>query len=174
MKILKPPYRNENNQRYSKQLFHEQWVNLPVEDRIISPVFTLYSDKEGLINLGKEYVADADPSGYKTATRLFKDFGYWKHLLRASWFREAVAVWNEELEAKLFSEGLDKIRMIALSDDKGALTAAKYLADKGYLSEKKASPRGRPSKDEVEGRLSQEAKDAQQLMEDAERIRLVR
>lgn len=174
MKKLEPPYRNEFNQRYTKQLFHEQWINLPIEDRTIAPVFSLYLDKEGLINLGKEYIADGDPSGYKTATRIFQDYGYWKHLMKAGWFREAVATWNEELEAKLYSEGLDKIREIARSDDKGALTAAKYLADKNFLLEKKTAVRGRPSKEEVEGHLKREADEQKQLLSDAERIKLVK
>lgn len=173
MKKITAPYRNENNQRYSKQLFWEQWVTLPIDERVIEPVFSLYFDREGLINLGREYINDGDPSGYKTSTRIFKDFGYWKHLLKAGWFRDAVRTWDEELEAKLYSEGLQKIRQVAASEDKGALTAARYLADKNFILEKKAS-RGRPSKDEIEGRLKNEADELSQIQEDAARIRLVK
>ena len=175
MKKLKPPYRNESNQRYTKQLFWEQWINLPIEDRVIEPVFTLYLDREGLINLGKAYVQDADPSGYKTATRIFHDFGYWAHLMKAGWFREAVETWDKELEAKLYSEGLDKIRLIALSDDKGALAAAKYLADKQFRKDNNTTiMRARPSKKEDEVKLYEAAREEQALREDAERIRLVK
>lgn len=175
MARIQAPFRNETNQRYTKQLFHEQWVTLPIEDRVIEPAFTLFQNKEGLINLGKEYIADADPSGYTTSTRIFKDFGYWKHLLKAAWFREAVRQWDEELEAKLYSEGLFAIREMATDEDsKSRLTAAKYLADRNFVLDKKnVLKRGRPSNDEVEGRLKEEAAEAKELQEAAERIRVV-
>ena len=169
---IEAPYRNETNQRYSKQLFWEQWVQLPIEDRVIEPPFTLFQNKEGYINLGKEYIRDADPSGYTTSTRIFKDFGYWKHLLKAAWFREAVRVWNEELEAKLYSEGLAKIRELAKSEDKSALTAAKYLAD--HFKNDKKLKRGRPSNEEIEGKLVEAATEEKELREAADRIRIVK
>ena len=174
LKKLVAPFRGETNQRYTKQLFWDQQINLPIEDRLIEPVFTLYLDRPGLINLGREYVGDLDMSGYKTSTRLFKDFGYWAHLMKAGWFREAVRQWDEEIEAKLYSEGLAKIRELANSDEKGAFTAAKYLADKSFLLDKKRLvKRGRPSNEEVEGRLNQMADEEKQLSEAADRIRLV-
>lgn len=171
---LSAPFRNETNQRYSKQLFWEQWVQLPIDARIIEPAFSLHQEKDGLVCLGKEYIRDADPSGYTTATRLFGEFGYWKHLLKAGWFREAVGLWNEELEAKLYSEGLAKIRELANSDDKGALTAAKYLANREFVGNRSGPKRGRPSNEEVEGRLVSEAKELSEVADDAARIRLVR
>ncbi len=169
----KPPYRNESNQRYSKQLFHDQWIQLPIESRVIEPVFTLFYPKDGLICLRTEYVNDADPSGYTTAVRLFHDYGYWKHLLKAGWFRDAVRIWDEELEAKLYAEGLAKIRELANSEDKGALTAAKYLANREFKASTQGPKRGRPSSEEVEGRLNQEAEAKSDLENDAARIRLI-
>lgn len=171
MAKIKPPFKNESNQRYTKQLFFETWRDLPIEDRVVEPAFTLYLDKEGLTNLGKEYVNDADPSGYKTATRCLGDYAYWKYLLRAKWFRDAVDTWNEELDAKLFAEGMDKIRELAKSDEKSALQAAKFLATHGY--KEKDTKRGRPSKVEVEGALKAAAEDAKSLDEDAKRIGLI-
>jgi hypothetical protein len=133
----------------------------------------LYYPKEGFVCLGREYIADADPSGYTTATRIFGDYGYWKHLLKAGWFREAVRTWDEELEAKLYAEGLAKIRELANSEDKGALTAAKYLANREFKSENRAGPkRGRPSNEEIEGKLSQAAEELSDLNSDATRIGL--
>lgn len=171
---LEPPFRNEYNQRYSKQLFYEQWQQLPLDQRAIEPAFSLHIKREGLTCFREEYVNDGDMSGYTTSVRLLGDYGYWKHLMKAGWFREAVAEWNEELEAKLYAEGMKKIRELADSDDKGALTAAKYLADKNFKLEKKASARGRPSKEEIEGRLNQEAREISDVEADAERIRLIK
>ncbi len=173
MEKVKYPYRNEHNRRYSKQLFYETWIQLPIENRLVEPAFSLHIQREGYINLGREYLADCDPTGYTTSTRIFGDYGYWKYLLKAGWFRDAVKIWDEELEAKLYSEGLAKIRELAMSDDKGALTAAKYLADKQFKLDKKGPARGRPSNDEVEGRLNQEAREVSEVEADAARIKLV-
>ncbi len=173
MHKVKYPFRNETNQRYSKQLFYEQWIQLPIDQRVIEPAFSLHIQRDGYINLGRKYLEDCDPTGYTTATRVFGDFGYWKHLLKASWFREAVRIWDEELEAKLYSQGLAKIRELANSDDKGALTAAKYLANKEFKLDTKGTVRGRPSNEEVEGKLAEVARDKIDLEDDAARIRLV-
>lgn len=170
---LQFPYKNEQNQRYSKQLFFETWRDLPVEQRLGEPPFTLNMEKDGLISFHDEYIQDADPTGYKTSTRLLGDFAYWKHLMKAGWFRDAVAQWDEELEAKLQSEALDKIREISRGDDPKALAAAKFLATKEY-KKTGATKRGRPSKDELEGRLNQEAEEIKKLQDDAARIRLVK
>lgn len=161
------------NQRYSKQLFYELWQTLPLDDRAIEPAFSLHIKREGLICFREEYVNDADMSGYTTSVRLLGDYGYWKHLMKASWFRDAVKEWDEEIEAKLYAEGMLKIRQLASSDDKGALTAAKYLADKNFKLEKKGTVRGRPSNEEVEGVLKEAARELSEHEQDAERIGLV-
>lgn len=170
---LEPPFRNEYNQRYSKQLFWEQHIQLPLDQRTIEPAFSLHIKREGLICFREEYVRDADMSGYTTTIRLLGDYGYWKHLMKAAWFRDAVRDWNEELEAKLYAEGVAKIRALANSDDKGALTAAKYLADRNFKLDKKSPTRGRPSNEEVEGELKAQTKELSDVEQDAARIKLV-
>ena len=148
------------------------WRTLEEKDRTFEPPFSLHIKRDGLICMREDYVNDADPSGYKTSTRLLGDFGYWKYLMRAGWFRDAVKEWNDELEAKLYSEGLTKIRTIAASEDKGALAAARYLADRGFKLDKTKSTRGRPSAEEVEGKLKEEARELSEHEEDAARIGL--
>lgn len=167
------PFKNNNNQRYTKQLFLETWRELPIEDRVVEPAFTLYLDKEGLINLGKEYVNDADPSGYTTSLRIFGEYAYWTYLLKRPWFREAVDSWNQELDAKLYAEGIEKIRQIAMSEDKGALVAAKFLVQQGYKNKEDTKGRGRPSKAEVDNALKRAVESAKDIEEDAKRIGLV-
>ncbi len=167
------PYKNDTNQRYTKQLFYEQWRDLPVDLRLGDPPFTLYQEKPDHVYFGREYVLDADPTGYKTSVRLLGTFAYWKHLLKAGWFRDAVAEWNEELDAKLKAEAMDKIREISGGDDAKALNAAKFLATHEYRKNEVAK-RGRPSKEEIAGRLTQDAADEKALAADAERIRLVK
>lgn len=172
-KTATPPFKNSQNQRYTKQLFWEEWRELPVDERLIQPPFTLNMDKEGYVNFGREYVNDQDPSGYTTSTRLLGDFAHWKYLLKAKWFREAVETWNEELDAKLYASGMRKIRELANSDDRGALVAAKFLVQEGYKDKDKVTTRGRPSKAELVGNMKNALDEARSLEDDAIRIGLV-
>lgn len=173
MNVLNYPYRNDKNQRYSKQLFWELWVQLPIELRTIKPPFSLFSDKDGCINLGQEYISDADPTGYTTSKRIFGEYGYWKFLMKSRWFVDAKETWDEELDAKLKSEGLAKIRELSVGEDAKALQAAKYLANQEYKKKESGKGRGRPSNEEVQGHLKQASEDAQLIADAAQRIQLV-
>ena len=173
MEKLKPPYKNAGNQRYSKQLFLEKWRELPLELRVVEPPFTLFQPKEGFICLREEYIKDSDPTGYKTALRIFGEFAYWEYLSGIRWFAEALEVWNKELDAKLKSEGISKIRELAKGEDPKALNAARFLATLEYKKGGTTLKRGRPSKEEIEGNLKQELKERDAVDEDAERIKLV-
>ena len=105
MEKLKAPYKNAGNQRYSKQLFLEKWREISLELRTVEPPFTLYLRKEGYVCLGEEFVKDADPTGYKTAMRIFGEYAYWEYLCGIRWFVEALDTWNKELDAKLSQRG---------------------------------------------------------------------
>jgi hypothetical protein len=176
----KYPFKNDSGQRYSKQLFRDLWVNLPVEGRTVHPCFTLHDDVEGYINFGREYINLEDTTGYKIAMRYFKTYDFWEFLMRSPWFREAKAVWDREIEAKLQAEALTAIRRIAADEeDKGRLSAAKFLYEAAGGVAKKNGPRvrggaGRPSKEEVQGIIKQEAEDQKSLLSDLERIRAVK
>lgn len=170
---LEYPYKNESNQRYSKQLFLEQWRTLPIDLRSVEPPFTLNYPRDGFICLREEYIADGDPTGYKTAMRIFGEYSYWEYLNGIGWFKEAKAAWDRELDAKLKSEGVSKIRELAKGDDPKALNAAKFLATLEYKKGNTALKRGRPSKEEIEGNLKEETRNRDAVNEDAARIRLV-
>lgn len=174
MNKLQPPYRNELNQRYTKQLFYELWITMPIEKRTVEPPFTLNRPKEGYVCFREEYVKDADPTGYKTALRILGDYDYWEMLMRVQWFREAKENWDRELEAKLQSENIQKIRELAKGEDAKALNAAKFLATLEYKKGTKTpAKRGRPSNEEVEGHLKEAARERSEVDEDAARIQLV-
>lgn len=177
MKVI---LRNSNNKHYTKQLFHEMWVNLTQQERVGDKApFTLFSDREGYVNFGKEYVKLGDTSGYKITQLLLNgDYSHWLNLMKCLWFKDAKEFWDKELEAKLFAEGLSVVKEIAKDPShKGRLQAAKILLDKG------ASPtpskmgskgrRGRPTTEEVSGYLKEEAEAQKTLQDDFERIRSV-
>lgn len=172
------PFRNEFNQRYTRQLFFECQREMLTADRMIEPMYTLYDDRPGLINFRRVYVELADPTGYQVAVRYLEDYAHWEMLMKSVWFREAKEAWDRELDAKLKSEGLSAIRMFADGIEGVSpavqLQAAKYLADTSYKPKQALSRRGRPSKEEVQGELKQQASAAADIASDLERIRLVK
>lgn len=174
----KTAFRNSSGARYTRSMFWETSVNLPIEDRVSEPRFTLMTDKPGLVNFRKAYVQLGDPSGYQMAQRYLEDYDHWRLLMRSPWFKAAKVLWDEELDAKLSSEGMQAIRELADGGEHvpvaTQLSAAKYLADKTFRKAPSVASRGRPSKEEVAGNLKQATAETADTAADAARIRLVR
>lgn len=164
-------FRAPNGNYYTRQLFWEEYIDLPIEKRAIEPKFTLYKDKPNLINFGKVYVQLKDPSGYRLAEKLFDgDYTLWTVLLNCRWFQAAKEVWDRELDASLVADGLEAIRDMAVNGMPAQkLAAAKYLANKEYRRDRTAG-KGRPSKDDVAKAARDLAINDRDLQEDFKRI----
>lgn len=157
---------------YTKQLFWEEYVKLMMVGRTIKPMFTLYKDRPGLINLGKVYVRLGDPSGYKVAQEVFDgDYTLWTVLLGCRWFITAKELWDRELDAKLYSEGMEKIRKLA-EDGLPAqqLAAAKFLATKAYKKDS-STTKGRPKREDIDKAAKDLAITERDIQEDMKRIK---
>jgi hypothetical protein len=164
-------FRGPSGKYFTRQLFHEESIDLPIEKRAIKPFFTLYRDREGLINFGKVYVRLGDPSGYKLAQEILDgDYTLWTVLLSCRWFLAAKEVWDRELDAKLFSEGMEKIKELAENGMPAQkLAASKYLANKEYRKDKSAS-KGRPKREDIDRAAKELAATDRDLEEDLKRI----
>ena len=167
----------DTNVRFTSQLFWDRQQLMLTAQKTREPLYTLHHDKPGLINFRRVYVELADPTGYKIANKLLEDYSHWQMLMKQPWFREAKELWDQELDAKLKSEGLEAIRMFADGIEGVApavqLTAARYLADSAHRKTK-AAPRGRPSKEEVSGELKREATESSDMAADLARIRSIK
>lgn len=163
-----------NGKYYTKQLFWEEWINLPIDQRMIDPFFSLYKDREGLINFGKKYVELRDPTGYAVSQELLGDYNLWTVLMNCRWFIAAKEIWDKELDAALASEAMIKIREL-LTDGLPAqqLAAAKYLANKEYRKDK-SSNKGRPSNAEVARQAREQVEIEKALAADFQRIKAVK
>lgn len=175
-------YRNKKtNTRYTKLLFWDNQVAMPIAGRSIEPLFTLHHDVKGYTNFRKEYLKDEDKTGYKTAMRLLEDYSHWQLLEKAPWFKEAKIIWDKELDAKLEAKALDVLKGIMKSDEckpSERISAAKEILKRaeGTSPRKMASSRkaGRPTSEEIEGNLKKETRESQQIKEDLARIRKVK
>jgi hypothetical protein len=153
-------------------LFWDLWIELPIERRVIEPLFTLYKDKEGYVNFGREYVKTKDPTGYKVAQKLLGgDYTHWTVLCGCKWFLAAKELWDRELDAALASEAMDEIRVLVREGMPAQkLAAAKFLATQGYRK-KDVNTKGRPAKSDVERAARDLAMQEKDLEEDLKRIR---
>jgi hypothetical protein len=145
------PFKNKNGGYYTRQLFYEENTQFKIENRVIKPMFTLHKDREGLINVGRVYVEECDPTGYKVAQRILDgDFTLWTVLMSCRWFVSAKEVWDRELDAQLVSEGLAEIRELAKNGMPAQkLAASKYLANKEYRKDHTAN-KGRPKREDID------------------------
>jgi hypothetical protein len=154
----------DDMQRYRTQaLFFEYYADQEFA------VFTLKdedfeADGKKYIALKPIYLAMSDPTEYSFAMYVFDSWPHWARL-RKYYLKDHVAMWREEMEMKLVSEGIQQNIKLAKA---GNYNAAKWLADKGWEEK-----RGRPTKAEKEGRLKQDTAQRKELEADMARIGLV-
>jgi hypothetical protein len=121
------------------------------------------------LSIKKLYLEIADPTEYEFAKKCFDSWAHWKRLCeKTTNLHPYIAAWREELEVKLRSQGVRGVMLEAYSEGKGALQAAKWLADKGWTEKRTA---GRPSNEELAGERKQRASVKQTMEDDLARIR---
>ena len=120
-------------------------------------------------SLKKMYLAYDHVPGfeYQFAMDVFGNWSHWAKLCNISQLRGDIKEWQEELDIKLKCESMKAMMLAAKDNDAKGVSAAKYLAEKGY--QKKA---GRPSKEEVARETKIAAGVKQELQDDMERIGL--
>lgn len=137
----------------------------------IDPVFTLKPqdhEVKGVVykSLRRIYLDIADPTEYDFAIKVFDSWEQWRRIFTNGLLSPYVNKWREELELKLRAGAINTIQAVASDPyNKGSLTAARWLADRGW--DKK---RGRPSKDEVAKERKIVANIHDELDEDYDRI----
>lgn len=159
-----------NGKYFSKQLFWEEWINLPIDQRVINAPYTLHRDQPDRINFGKKYIELRDPTGYKVSQELLDSYNHWTTLMSCRWFVAAKELWDKEMDAAITSEALDQIGILA-KDGMPAqrLAAAKYLANKEYKKDKNAS-KGRPRQVDIDRAARDMAATDRDVLEDLKRI----
>ncbi len=116
--------------------------------------------KDQLPSFKRLFIESEDITGYTVA---MEQLGSWEHmerLLSSKWFQSYWSRWCDEMEVRLKSKGLLKIKDTAEGDNASAYQAAKYLSDKGWEPK-----RGRPSKAEL-AKLTKKEKDLEDAVSD--------
>lgn len=114
------------------------------------------------ISLKRLYLETEDITEYEFASKHLAGWNHWKKICGSDTLLIHVARWREELELKLTSRNLLKLSELAES---GNYNAAKYLANKEYLSGK-----GRPTKADKEAQLKRASTDDAETKAESARV----
>lgn len=156
-----------SNQRLLRALFFEETG----ADKS-TVLYTLKDvDHQGFPSLYRLYMELDDPTEWKVAQELMDGWEHWEILCNCTWFKPYIARWRKELELRMKSQALVRIKAEAKTGSKESFGANKYLLEKGW-EPKSGSSRGRPSKDEITKAANEIARADSQLSEDFKRLGL--
>lgn len=157
------------NQRYLKGLFFEK-----VDSDKSTVLYTLKDvPHEGFPSFYQLYMAIDDPTEWEVSQQLTDGWEHWEMLCSCTWFKPFVERWRKELELRMKSKALSKIKTEAKTGSKESFGANKYLLEKGWeAKEGQRKGAGRPTKDEIKRAADELAKAHNQLSDDYERLGL--
>jgi len=165
---MEKQFKNPNGgRRYLRGLFFEESLDKST---------VLYTLKEqdhlGFPSLKRLYLESLDPTEYTFACSHLEGWSHWVELSQASWMKEIVEGWRQELEVLLRSSALRAMLAVAKNKhDNNHYHANKYLLE-GSWKPAGASKRGRPSKDEVKQEIMRQAASKAEITDDAKRLGL--
>ena len=164
--MVNSPYKDKLGRWRTQSLFKEFYTPNREE---YPPIFTLKEyDEGGLPSMRQLFLGCNDPTGYVFAKEILRSYEHWRKLCSLPWFQEHLTAWKEELEIKLVSDGLLKLKDISRGTDGSALKASIYLIEKGWEPKK-----GRPKKEDIEKAARVAAGVEAEVEDDLQRIRLV-
>lgn len=135
-------------------------------------IYTLKDrDHAGYPSLYLAYMAANDPTEYSFAIANLDGWSHWERLCRAGWFKPYVSTWRRELELRTRSEALLRIREKAMSEDKEAFQANKYLLNGQWKDKPEKRRAGAPTKQDIREAANDIATTEQTLQSDLSRIK---
>lgn len=121
-----------------------------------------------IYSIRRLYVDLEDVHEYEFAVKYFGSWQHWQKVANSPRLKDFVNEWREELSVKLRTRNLKRMEELAADGDRQAI---KYMADKGWEGKDDApKKRGRPSKEEKQGYLKQQAEEDLRLADDFARI----
>jgi hypothetical protein len=111
---------------------------------------------------------EQDPEEYKVAMRIFGSWAHWKRLLDNKKIMKYIIQYREELDVSIRSGAVRSLIASAMLDSPKGISAAKYIAEKGWKKRKA----GAPSKAEVQSELKAQVDIDKELEEDMKRLNI--
>lgn len=100
-------------------------------------------------SLYRLYLEAEDLTEYTFAVAHLDGWEHWQMLKSCSWFKPYAKRWKEELETKVMSRSLARLKAEAASSSKNAFYANKFLIERGWVPKADKSAVGRPSKEAI-------------------------
>lgn len=125
-------------------------------------------DDEFYPSLRKIYLSFEDPTEYEFAIETFGSWKQWEALLGNAQLLSYIQDWRDESEVRYRSIALKALVNTAINDGAKGTTAAKYIAEKGWIKRKA----GAPSKEERLGQKKIDAAVNQEIQATADRMGL--
>jgi hypothetical protein len=156
-------FKNASGARLTQALFYEETG----ADKS-SVIYTLKDqDHEGFPSLYRLYLEMEDVLEYEFANTYLDGWSHWELLNQAGWFKPYILRWRKELELKIRSKALRKLREDATSTSKTANSSNRYLLERGWADKQ---TKGRPSKDEIRKAAKEQAESTKILQSDFLRL----
>lgn len=154
---------NRMGTRLTTGLFHETELD---KSKV---VYTLRDEAyNGLPSAKAIYMEIADPTEYAAALAIVGSWNHWLRLLGNKLLLKHIEDWRVELEIKMRSEALLSVAKQSVEKTASGLTAAKYIAEQGWLK----GGKGRPSKEDVKAEIKKAARIKTQFDSDYNRLGL--
>ena len=161
-------YKDTMGRWLTESLFYETASNQSMAVYTLKPYHLKTKDGRELMSLKQLYIDSADPTEYTFTTTHLGGWAHWQRLLNSVKLRPYFDEWREELEIMLRSQAVRSMMHTAVSEGAKGTTAAKWLADKGWLEK-----RGRPTVAEKRKELKKQMMIKDEVAEDAERLGLI-
>ena len=170
-------YKADQGSFRTKSLFFE--YSAPAMRQKYPPPFTIKEDdyeKDGeiYVSMKRLYLEKRDPTEYLFAKEVLGSYPAWTVLKDSTFFKPFGEAWHTELMLLLQAENIQEIRLEAASDSKGASSAAKWLAEKGW---DKTSTKGRPSNNKIKAeaaRLRNEVEEEEEFLSHVDNVSPIR
>jgi hypothetical protein len=117
-------------------------------------------------SLKRLFLEEGDPEEYTFANKYLYDWDHWQRLCKNAIISRQIERWRDELYLSLRSEGMATLIDLAINEK--SYQAAKWLADEGWVKQK----RGRPSKQQIEDEVKRRAQVEEQFADDFQLLQL--
>lgn len=167
--IDKRKFKNSSGTHLLKTIFYElDEQGRPNAQYTLKPYDSEFEGVE-YPSLRKLFVELEDPTEYIFAETYLDGWTHWKKLSSASFFKEHLAEWREELDVRLRAKALVRIKQRAEANTKDSLQADKLLLSGGWKPSEDNKV-GRPTKEKIQIEANKLFQERTVFDEDYERI----
>lgn len=158
-------YRSASGKLLVRELFWEISLN---KDYALYSLSRQDKERQGKVypSIYRLFIEANDPEEYTFANTYFDSWDHWKQVRSSYAIKDHYASMREDLETKFRSEAVAAIIKASKGTGPQAVSAAKYIAEKGW----EKATKGRPSKAAVQQEAIRIAEEEHRVESDLDRL----